>query len=69
MPFAEDFRNYAFQSLDRLYNKRGLLIGDHPNIPAPDMLEAMGSFVDSMDLMEIEKDDDGYETLIQYAFR
>lgn len=59
MPFAEDFRNYSFQSLDRLYNKRGLLIEEHPNIPTTDMLNAMETFVDSMDLMELEKDDDG----------
>jgi len=59
MPFAEDNRNYTFQSLDRLYNRKGVKIEKHVNIPTDDMLEAMDSFVDSMDLMEVEKDDEG----------
>lgn len=59
MPFAEDNRNYTFQSLDQLYNKKGVKIEKHPNIPTNDMLDAMENFVDSMDLMEVEKDDEG----------
>ncbi|KAG8834379.1 ATP-dependent DNA helicase II subunit 2 [Serendipita sp. 399] len=59
MPFAEDHRNYSFQSLDMLYNKRGVQLAKHPNIPTDEMVEAMDAYVDSMDLMEIEKDDDG----------
>jgi ATP-dependent DNA helicase 2 subunit 2 len=59
MPFAEDNRNYTFQSLDLLYNKKGVRIENHPTIPTEDMLEAMDRFVDSMDLMEVEKDDKG----------
>jgi len=60
MPFAEDLRNYTFQSLDRLYNKRGQPLEKHGNIPTDEMMEAMDAFVDSMDLMEVEKDDEGY---------
>ncbi|KAG8856720.1 ATP-dependent DNA helicase II subunit 2 [Serendipita sp. 411] len=59
MPFAEDHRNYTFQSLDTLYNRRGVQLNKHQNIPTDDMLEAMDAYVDSLDLMEIEKDEDG----------
>lgn len=59
MPFAEDHRNYSFHSLDRLFNKRGQQLEKHQNIPTDEMMDAMESFVDSMDLMEVEKDDEG----------
>jgi ATP-dependent DNA helicase 2 subunit 2 len=59
MPFAEDHRNYSFQSLDRLFNKRGQQLEKHQNLPTDEMMDAMESFVDSMDLMEVEKDDEG----------
>jgi ATP-dependent DNA helicase 2 subunit 2 len=60
MPFAEDHRDFSFPSLDRLFNKRGKLLEKHSNIPTDEMMEAMGSYVDSMDLMEADKDDEGY---------
>lgn len=71
MPFAEDNRNFAFQSLTRLYNKKGKQITDHPNIPTDGMIEVMEKYIDSMDLMQIEKDEEGnrypwFDTLYSY---
>ena len=61
MPFADDLRKYTFQSLDKLYNKKGETIEHHPNIPTDEMMTAMDKFVDSMDLMDAgEKDEEGY---------
>lgn len=59
MPFAEDYRKYSFKSLERLQNKKGELVTDHPSLATPQMLEAMDDFVDSMDLTEAAKDDEG----------
>jgi ATP-dependent DNA helicase 2 subunit 2 len=59
MPFAEDHRNYTFQSFDRLFNKHGNQIKENPYMPTDEMMDAMGAYVDSMDLMQIEKDDEG----------
>lgn len=61
MPFADDLRKYTFQSLEKLYNKRGETIEHHPNIPTDEMMTAMDKFIDSMDLMDAgEKDEEGY---------
>lgn len=60
MPFADDVRKYTFASLDRLINKRGELITEHPYIPTKEQQAAMDKFVDAMDLMEAgDKDEDG----------
>lgn len=60
MPFADDLRKYTFQSLDKLYNKKGETIENHPNIPTDEMMTTMDKFVDSMDLMDAgEKDEEG----------
>ena len=60
MPFADDLRKYTFQSLNKLYNKKGETIEHHPNIPTDEMTTAMDKFVDSMDLMDAgEKDEEG----------
>ncbi|PVF93424.1 SPOC domain-like protein [Serendipita vermifera] len=71
MPFAEDHRNYTFQSFDRLFNKHGNQIKDSPYQPTDDMMNAMEAYVDSMDLMQLEKDDEGkrypwFDTLYSY---
>lgn len=59
MPFAEDHRNYTFESLDRLFNKKGHRVEKHQNIPTDEMVKAMGNLVDSMDLMNYDKTDEG----------
>lgn len=61
MPFADDVRKYTFASLDNLINKKGKVVTKHPSIPTEEQQEAMGKFVDAMDLMHAgEKDEEGY---------
>ncbi|KDR84736.1 hypothetical protein GALMADRAFT_233050 [Galerina marginata CBS 339.88] len=60
MPFADDVRQYTFASLDRLINKKGEALKEHPYLPTNEQLDAMDKFVDAMDLMDAgEKDEDG----------
>ncbi|KAG1825465.1 SPOC like C-terminal domain-containing protein [Suillus subaureus] len=60
MPFADDVRKYTFASLENLVSKNGESITRHPYLPTEDQLEAMGKFIDSMDIMDSgEKDDEG----------
>ena len=60
MPFAEDVRRYTFASLDRLLNKKGEPITNHPYLPTDEQLSAMEDFVDAMDLTDAgDKDEDG----------
>lgn len=59
MPFADDVRHYTFPSLLTLISRSGEEITKHPYIPTEEQLEAMDTFIDSMDLMEAEKDEDG----------
>lgn len=71
MPFAEDHRNYSFESLDRLFNKKGNRITKHQNLPTEEMMGAMSDLVDSMDLMEADQDEEGnripyFDTIYSY---
>ncbi|KAG2160210.1 SPOC domain-like protein [Suillus bovinus] len=60
MPFADDVRKYTFASLENLVSKNGESITKHPYLPTEDQLQAMGRFIDSMDIMDSgEKDDEG----------
>lgn len=60
VPFADDVRRYTFPSLDKLINKRGEIVTEHPYIPTDEQIDAMATFVDAMDLMEAgEKDEEG----------
>ncbi|CAA7264673.1 unnamed protein product [Cyclocybe aegerita] len=60
MPFADDVRKYTFASLDRLVNKKGEVLTEHPYLPTDEQMEAMDSLVDAMDLMDAgEKDEEG----------
>ncbi|KAE9397612.1 SPOC domain-like protein [Gymnopus androsaceus JB14] len=52
MPFQDDIRRYTFPSLDKLINKKGEILTEHPYLPTDTQLEAMDEFVDAMDLME-----------------
>lgn len=59
MPFADDVRKYTFPSLERLVNKKGEVVENHPYIPTEEQQEAMDGFVDAMDLMYAgEKDEE-----------
>lgn len=61
MPFADDVRKYTFPSLDRLVNKKGEVVTEHPYLPTEEQLDAMDNFVDAMDVMAAgEKDEEGY---------
>ncbi|KAG2345381.1 SPOC domain-like protein [Suillus weaverae] len=60
MPFADDVRKYTFASLEKLVSKNGESVIKHPYLPTEDQLEAMGKFIDTMDIMDSgEKDDEG----------
>ncbi|KAG2132365.1 SPOC like C-terminal domain-containing protein [Suillus clintonianus] len=60
MPFADDVRKYTFASLENLVSKNGESVAKHPYLPTEDQLEAMGKFIDSMDIMDSgETDDEG----------
>jgi ATP-dependent DNA helicase 2 subunit 2 len=59
MPFADDVRKYTFASLTQLVNKKGEVLTEHPYLPTETQVEAMGTFVDAMDLMDSgEKDEE-----------
>ena len=61
MPFADDIRKYTFPPLENLINKKGERVAKHPYIPTDAQMDAMGQFVDAMDLMQAgEKDEEGY---------
>lgn len=61
MPFADDIRKYTFPPLENLINKKGERVAKHPYIPTDEQMDAMGQFVDAMDLMQAgEKDEEGY---------
>ncbi|KAG1832906.1 SPOC domain-like protein [Suillus subalutaceus] len=57
MPFADDVRKYTFASLENLVSKNGESITKHPYLPTEDQLEAMGKFIDSMDIMDSGEND------------
>lgn len=60
MPFADDVRKYTFPSLERLYNKAGEELTEHPYLPTKAQQEAMDNFVEAMDLTPAgEKDENG----------
>ncbi|KAG1777312.1 SPOC like C-terminal domain-containing protein [Suillus placidus] len=60
MPFADDVRKYTFACLEKLVSKNGESVTKHPYLPTEDQLEAMGKFIDTMDIMDSgEKDDEG----------
>ncbi|KAJ2895810.1 hypothetical protein MKZ38_006164 [Zalerion maritima] len=50
LPFAEDVRNYQFPPLDKVVTISGATLAKHRNLPSDDLLDAMGDYVDAMDL-------------------
>ncbi|OQN97542.1 hypothetical protein B0A48_16696 [Cryoendolithus antarcticus] len=65
LPFAEDVRSYRFPSLDKVITVGGKVLTLHRNLPSNDLKDAMSDLVDSMDLSEFGKDDNGQPT--EYA--
>ena len=60
IPFAEDVRSYKFPPLDRVVTVSGKMIKEHRNLPSDPLQSAMDIFVDTMDLANFGKDEDGY---------
>lgn len=60
MPFAEDLRRFAFQSLDVIKDKNGVQKKTHPLLPTPAMQDAMEKLIDLCDLSDAgPKGEDG----------
>ena len=59
MPFADDVRRYTFASLTHLVNKKGEVLTEHPYLPTEAQIDAIGKFVDAMDLMDSGDKDEG----------
>ena len=59
LPFAEDVRSYKFPPLNRIVTMSGKVITEHRNLPSKDLQDAMGKFVNKMDLSEFDRDDEG----------
>jgi ATP-dependent DNA helicase 2 subunit 2 len=72
MPFADDVRKYTFSSLERLVNKKGETLKEHPYLPTDNQMKAMEHFVDAMDLSDAGgKDEEGnpipwFDTRLSY---
>ncbi|KAF2744802.1 ATP-dependent DNA helicase-like protein II [Sporormia fimetaria CBS 119925] len=62
LPFEEDMRRYKFPTLDKKLTVSGKVITQHRDLPNADLMEAMSSYVDSMDLSTFEVDEDGAPT-------
>ncbi|PCH33115.1 SPOC domain-like protein [Wolfiporia cocos MD-104 SS10] len=63
VPFADDIRNFPFESLSKLYAKSGKEVKEHPYLPTKAHMDAMDRFVDELDLMTAgEEDEDGKPT-------
>jgi hypothetical protein len=50
MPFADDYTDAVFPSLENVKSRSGKAIEKHINIPTSDQQDAMDAFVSSMDL-------------------
>jgi ATP-dependent DNA helicase 2 subunit 2 len=66
VPFAEDMRYYTFAPLDKVVTMKGKVLTKHRNLPTAEMDEAMSDYVDSMNLMTIRHDEEGYTFLLNY---
>ncbi|KAI9929275.1 ATP-dependent DNA helicase II subunit 2 [Aspergillus wentii] len=62
LPFAEDVRTYHFPPLDKVITVSGKVITEHRNLPNDDLVEAMGKYVDSMELADNDEDEESTES-------
>ncbi|GAB7339732.1 hypothetical protein MBLNU457_6297t1 [Dothideomycetes sp. NU457] len=60
LPFAEDVRSYRFSPLDRVITVSGKELKTHRNLPSDALVDAMSSYVDSMDLSTLGEDNTEY---------
>jgi len=58
VPFAEDVRHYKFPPLNRVRTISGKVLEKHRFLPTPDMEKLMSDYVDKMDLMVANDDED-----------
>jgi ATP-dependent DNA helicase 2 subunit 2 len=59
LPFAEDVRNFKFPPLDKVVTVGGKKLLQHRTLPSDDLMEAMGHYVESMDLSTFSTDENG----------
>lgn len=59
LPFQEDVRSYKFPPLDRVLTVSGKTLTVHRNLPDVELQNAMDDFVDSLDISEYDRDDEG----------
>lgn len=59
VPFAEDVRHYTFASMDKVVTMKGKILTKHRNLPTEEQDDAMSEYVDSMNLMAFQYDEEG----------
>jgi ATP-dependent DNA helicase 2 subunit 2 len=59
LPFNEDVRSYRFPPIDKIVTVSGKVLTEHRNLPSKDLTQAMSDFVDSMDISQSDKNDEG----------
>jgi len=52
-------RYYTFAPLDKVVTMKGKLLTKHRNLPTEEQDQAMSDYVDSMDLMKYQYDENG----------
>ncbi|KAB8078283.1 SPOC like C-terminal domain-containing protein [Aspergillus leporis] len=61
LPFAEDIRTYRFPPLDKVITVSGKVVTQHRNLPSDDLLDVMGKYVNSMELVDTDENGDPVE--------
>ncbi|KAK0531090.1 ATP-dependent DNA helicase yku80 [Tilletia horrida] len=61
LPFSNDVRGWTYQPLNRVIDKLGEIIYDHPTLPTERMTALTDRLIDATDLMSV-KDDESDET-------
>ncbi|KAL5113920.1 ATP-dependent DNA helicase yku80 [Pleosporales sp. CAS-2024a] len=59
LPFEEDMRRYKFPPLDRKLTVSGKIMTEHKDLPTKELTDAMGKYVDAMDLSTLDRDEEG----------
>ena len=60
VPFRDDVKRSAFPPLDRVTTSTGQSLYEHPTIPTKEQQSRMDTFVDLMDLMDMDDHPDGW---------
>ena len=59
LPFAEDVRVYRFPPLDKVVTATGSTLKKHRYLPDEDLVDAMSTYVDTMDLSTAGQGEEG----------